>query len=224
MSSYGVVVPAYNAEATIAEALASITDQSVPPDKIIVVDDGSTDASATVAETFDPRITVIRQENAGPGAATTAGAAACQCRVLAFLDADDIWLPNKMAVQLAELDKCGGPTILGARMRQFRDGMQDEGSGKIQDGLTRSTMVLPAKIFDAVGPFVDPYERRGDLIDWLGRARHMGIEVKVLKSILALRRIHPGSLSYGRNQELDKAYLLAARAALLRNRSTKPGS
>lgn len=96
-----VIMPAYNAAATIARALASIAGQTLPPMEVIVVDDGSRDGTAEIAERFAAEIgaaklTVIRQQNKGAGAARNRAVDAATQPYLAFLDADDEWLPTKL--------------------------------------------------------------------------------------------------------------------------------
>lgn len=95
-----VIIPAYRAEATIERALRSVYAQSTPPDEIIVVDDGSPDDTAALVEREFPSVRVLRQANAGPAPARNAGAAAASGEWLAFLDADDTWLPGKLERQL----------------------------------------------------------------------------------------------------------------------------
>ena len=94
-SAYSVVIPAFNAEATLGETIRSALEQTVPPAEILVVDDGSTDGTDAVAAGFADRVRVIRQDNAGPGAATSRGLAAVETPFAATLDADDLWLPGK---------------------------------------------------------------------------------------------------------------------------------
>jgi glycosyltransferase involved in cell wall biosynthesis len=102
-----VIVPAYNAEATIERALASAAGQTVQPAEIIVVDDGSTDGTACRVEKFRMRsavpIRLFRQPNKGPGAARNAGAQSAQTDYIAFLDADDLWYPPKLERVLAAI-------------------------------------------------------------------------------------------------------------------------
>jgi glycosyltransferase involved in cell wall biosynthesis len=98
------VMPARNAARFIEQALRSILDQTVPPASIVVVDDGSTDETATIAGSLHPSITVVRRDHAGIGAARSAGVAATTTEFVAFLDADDLWLPHKLERQLALMD------------------------------------------------------------------------------------------------------------------------
>jgi glycosyltransferase involved in cell wall biosynthesis len=97
-----VVMPAYNAAATIAAALRSVEAQTVPPDEVIVVDDGSADGTAALVAKRFPRVRLIRQANAGCGQARNTGVRAAKGEWLAFLDADDLWLPRKLERQLSE--------------------------------------------------------------------------------------------------------------------------
>jgi glycosyltransferase involved in cell wall biosynthesis len=96
-----VIVPAYNAEATLAAALRSVLQQSVPPLEILVVDDGSSDGTSDVARRFSPEVRLIQQRNGGPGAARNAGIRAARGAWIGLLDADDTWLPTKLERQLA---------------------------------------------------------------------------------------------------------------------------
>jgi len=98
-----VVIPAYRARGTIDAAIASVLGQTVPPHEVIVVDDGSPDDVGDHVERHHPSVRVIRQANQGCGAARNTGAAAATGDWLAFLDADDAWLPGKLARQLREL-------------------------------------------------------------------------------------------------------------------------
>jgi glycosyltransferase involved in cell wall biosynthesis len=96
-----VVIPAFNAELTVHRALQSVLSQSAPIYEIIVVDDGSADRTISVAESFGDRVTIVAQENAGPSAARNLGANKATGGLLAFLDADDVWHPEKIKAQLS---------------------------------------------------------------------------------------------------------------------------
>ena len=110
-----VVIPAFNAEATIDETLRSVRSQSHDQLEIIVVDDGSTDDTLAIAERHadrDTRITIIRQDNAGVAAARNAGWQAARAEFIAFIDADDLWAPGKVERQLRAMIDGGERTGL----------------------------------------------------------------------------------------------------------------
>ncbi len=104
MQRISVIVPAYNASVTIVAALGSVLGQTRPADEVVVVDDGSQDGTAELVERELPQVRVLRQANAGPSAARNRAAAAAEGDWLAFLDADDLWLPHKLEAQLRALE------------------------------------------------------------------------------------------------------------------------
>jgi glycosyltransferase involved in cell wall biosynthesis len=105
--TYAAIIPVYNRPKLIAEAIASIQQQTIPLDEIIVVDDASTDRTPDAVETLarqDQRIRLLRlSANGGPGNARNQGIAATQCNWISFLDSDDRWLPHKQERQIAVL-------------------------------------------------------------------------------------------------------------------------
>lgn len=96
-----VVIPCYNKEAFLEETLASVFAQTLAPREVIVIDDGSTDASAEVAERHRPDIQLLRQSNAGESAARNRGIEEATWPWVALLDADDVWEPEKLERQAA---------------------------------------------------------------------------------------------------------------------------
>jgi glycosyltransferase involved in cell wall biosynthesis len=133
---FSVVIPAFNAAATLARAIESVRAQSWPAHEIIVVDDGSTDATAEIAAGFGDAVRLIRQQNSGVSVARNAGAAAASGDWLAFLDADDWYAPDRIKLHaewIAEdttLDFMTGDyeyrdetgTLLGTSMAQHESG------------------------------------------------------------------------------------------------------
>jgi glycosyltransferase involved in cell wall biosynthesis len=107
-----VVIPLYNKARYVRRALDSIAAQTFTDFEVIVVDDGSTDESASVVESYDDaRFRIVRQENAGPGAARNRGATEASGEMLAFLDADDEWLPRYLEASVQLLDETGAVTV-----------------------------------------------------------------------------------------------------------------
>ena len=98
-----VVIPAHNAGEHLGRALESVLAQTRPADEILVVDDGSTDNTAEVARSYGSAVTYLYQDQRGAGAARNRGIEAATGDWVAFLDADDEWLPEKLAVQCEHL-------------------------------------------------------------------------------------------------------------------------
>src|SRR5437773_3781756 len=99
-----VVIPTYNYARYLPEAIDSALAQTHAPLEVIVVDDGSTDDTPRVLAVYGDRIRVIRQANRGPGAARNTGIAAARGEYVGFLDADDVWLPRKLELQMARFE------------------------------------------------------------------------------------------------------------------------
>jgi glycosyltransferase involved in cell wall biosynthesis len=199
-AKFSVVIPVYNGERFLAEALESVFAQTLPPYEVIVVDDGSTDASAEVAGRFP--VTLIRQENRGPGAARNAGVAQCTGEYLAFLDADDIWLPEKLERQMALLVGAGTEAAISmthgrARLDATERNLESM-VGEDRIPLFRvlpSSWVVPLRFFGRVGPFDETY-RVGEDTDWLLRARRLGVTELVCDEPLFIRRFHDNNISW----------------------------
>ncbi len=110
-----VIVPAFNAESTIADTLSSVLDQSHPVEEVLVVDDGSTDGTREAVAGFDPRVRCISTPNRGVARARNRGLEEASGRWVAFVDADDRWLPGKVEAQLAALGQAGAPAAATTR-------------------------------------------------------------------------------------------------------------
>ena len=218
--AYSVVIPAYEAAATVGAAVDSILRQTVLPHEIIVVDDGSTDETASVASAIPGPITVVRRAHAGPGAATTAGLERVATPFVATLDADDLWLPEKIARQAAHFEADPGLAGVFTLGRLFIDGQppDPDGNGAVVRLWTRTTLLFRSDAAREVGAVHDLPGRLGEMVDWLARSRDLGQRHAMVEEILALRRIRRGSLSFGLDRDRSRGYLVAAHAALERRR------
>lgn len=103
MPLVSVIMPAYNSRLYIAAAIESVLEQDYEALELIVVDDGSSDGTPTEVRRFGERVRIIEQENAGPATARNTGVSAARGDLLAFIDADDVWLPGKISAQVEYL-------------------------------------------------------------------------------------------------------------------------
>ncbi len=128
-SVVSVIIPAYNAGPYLAEALDSVLHQTYPRREIIAIDDGSTDDTPRRLEAYRPCVTVLRQENAGIGAARNAGLRIAAGDYIAFLDHDDLWLPEKLEIQVSVATRNPASGMIVC------DGLQFDGSTILADRL-----------------------------------------------------------------------------------------
>jgi glycosyltransferase involved in cell wall biosynthesis len=153
-SEIDVVVPVFNGEAFVAKALQSIRQQTLPAGRIIISDDGSTDGTAQVAQSFariDSRITYLRLPHAGVSAARNAGISASSAQYIAFLDADDIWLPEKLECQVEVFERGGSETGFVHSSYFFVDAQGERLSGqRIVPPQRRGDVFMPLLLEDYV--------------------------------------------------------------------------
>jgi glycosyltransferase involved in cell wall biosynthesis len=191
MPSISVIVPVFNGQRFLAETLTSVFAQTQLPDEVIVVDDGSTDGSAAVARSFDG-VRCIRMEHAGQGAALNAGVGASRGDLLAFLDADDRWLPDKLARQLAALARNPELELLFGHARQFVEStspLSREIDGRVLPARLPSAMIVRRAAWERVGAFSTEWAL-GGVVEWCLRAEEVGIKSEVLDALVYERRIH----------------------------------
>jgi glycosyltransferase involved in cell wall biosynthesis len=126
MSLVSVIIPAYNAASCITECLESVLVQTHRDLEVIVVDDGSTDATGDLANAVrDPRIQVLRQTNRGAAAARNAGLSRCRGDYVQYLDADDLLSPRKIEKQLAALERSPTTAIASCPWAKFTHSVRD---------------------------------------------------------------------------------------------------
>lgn len=222
MTTVSVIIPAFEAARTLRETLESIVRQTVPVAEVIVVDDGSRDATSDVARGFGIA-RVLRQENAGPGAALNAGTAMATGTVLIFLDADDLLTEDAIAAHLQAL--VAHPEWDGS-FGHFEEFIcPSEGADAARRFLPKQRQpcwlagggALRADAFRRIGPF-DAQLRAGNWIDWMDRAKLAGLRFGMLEATVLRRRLHSGSLSMQDGIKGGKGLIMAARNALLRRR------
>jgi glycosyltransferase involved in cell wall biosynthesis len=217
LPTISVVIPAYNAEAWIADTLTPILGQTAPPLEVIVVDDGSTDGTPSELERFLARITVIRQRNQGCGAALNSGFAAAKGDYVAMVGADDVWETDKLQRQLAALQRDPAVDVSFCHARYF--GLDDTeyerppGIGRLdavqfteamyeRNLIAASTSLIRRTLYERLGGFRD-YLLGEDYEFWM-RALRAGAAFHYEPRLLVKLRRHGDNLT-GRLLETREA-------------------
>lgn len=217
-SLVSAIIPAYNCGRFVAEAVQSVLDQDYPAKEVIVINDGSADDTLSVLRGFGSAIHLIDQKNGGPPAARNAGLQAVRGDYIAFLDADDVWLPGKLAAQVAYLE--ANPDVGTVFMAwqvwrpdadgRFRKPVSDAASpdlsiDEIRSGwlynrllfdceILTTTVMLRSSIVRKIGAF-DTTMFNGDDYDYWLRASRVA-EIHKLKRVGALYRMLSDSISH----------------------------
>jgi glycosyltransferase involved in cell wall biosynthesis len=207
-----VVIPVYNGLPYLLDAMASARAQTYRETEVVVVDDGSTDGSGDAAAALDG-VRVARQANRGVAAARNAGIAASRGEVIAFLDADDLAAPERVALQVAAITSGGHDAAFG-HVVQFSIDAAGERLDRAPEPAKLPTVCTVTRAAAArIGPFNEAY-RTGDFIDWWARAEELGIRATMLPETVGWRRLHQRNM--GRETASRAGYLDVVRAARAR--------
>ena len=217
-----VIVPAYNAGKYIGEALQSILDQSIPVDEIIVIDDGSTDNTKEVVSNFPVRY--FYQTNKGTAAALNAGIEQSSGDYLAFLDADDIWMQQRLYLQLEAFEKDPSLDMVFGLMQQFispelpaeEQNKIEVNTAEVVVGIHKSAWLIKREAFLRVGLFAGGFLLE-EFTDWYARSKEKKLHESVVQQVVAKRRIHQSNTSRV-HKNLKQDYPRILKAALDRRR------
>jgi glycosyltransferase involved in cell wall biosynthesis len=220
------IIPVYNGEAYLAEAIESVLAQTFPSIELIVVDDGSTDASAAIIRSFGPTLRGIQQPNQGVGAALNTGIEAAAGNCFAFLDADDLWSRDKTERQYALLDAEPGLDAVFGMAVAFHSPELDAAARKKffcpsepMPGYSKSAMLIRRAAFFRAGRFSTAWQM-GDFIEWYGRAKDTGLKTAMLPEVVFRRRVHAAN-STTRQAARQQQYAQILKAALDRRRKAR---
>jgi hypothetical protein len=208
-----VLVPAYNGDAFLRDALRSVVRQTATSWEAIVVDDGSTDDTSAIAReeaAAHPRIHYVRQDNHGTQTARNTALARARGEWIALLDQDDVWAPRKLEKQLALLERFPDANLLFTNYTDW-DGTRDLRlryrpgrplpAGDVTEGLAgsclfqASTVLVPRALVSAVGGFDPAYHFSGDWHLWLKLALRHSIEARGTREALMRYRVWGGNES-----------------------------
>jgi glycosyltransferase involved in cell wall biosynthesis len=217
-----VIIPVYNCEKYLGQAIESVLSQTHPPSEVIVVDDGSTDHSARVAKGYET-VRYVFKPNGGASSALNRGVELAGGNLLAFLGSDDLWVKDKLALQIAAMSSHPEfDMVFGYTQQFYSEELENSLRGRIscpaepQPGYGAGEMLVTRAAFSKVGLF-DAKWRLGEFIDWYAKAMEMGLRSLMLNEIVYRRRLHTSNLGITkRDYQMD--YVRILKAALDRRR------
>lgn len=220
-----VVVPVHNCQRYLTQALRSVLDQTYRHLEVVVVDDGSTDGTPEILGRMShPALRSIRHSHAGTAAALNRGIEETDGALVSFLDADDLWTPTKLALQVAALARDRQLDLVFGHLRQFHSPELTAAqratiacTARPIPGVHRGTMLIRREVLVGVGPFSSAW-RVCEFVDWYARAMALGLRSVVLPDVVMLRRLHSSNSTLSA-PETRVEYVRIARAALHRRRA-----
>jgi glycosyltransferase involved in cell wall biosynthesis len=207
-SSVAALVPVWNGAAFLAQALESILAQVPAVDEVLVVDDGSSDESAALAESFGPRVRCLRRPHRGLAATRNEAVRSSRSDLIAFLDSDDLWPPGRLSLLLRALEENPDCGIAQGRLQRLVRSAAPPGWELVNESWRApnlSTALIRRSAFATVGPF-DEGLSPGDDVDWLLRARELGVREARVDSITLHYRRHEANLT--NDVAMDRSSLL----------------
>ena len=191
------IVPVFNGERFLKEALDNIFKQSYRPLEVIVVDDGSSDGTKAIATSYGDKVRYLWQTNAGPWVARNLGIRSTNGEFVAFLDADDLWHSEKLARHMAQFQERPELDVSVCMIQNFwvpelleeERKFRDDRRSKPIPGYSCPGIVVRRSQFKNVG-FFDKDLRHAAATDWFLRASRKGTVVELLPETLVFRRIH----------------------------------
>jgi glycosyltransferase involved in cell wall biosynthesis len=195
-----VIIPVYNGEKYLAEAIESVLSQTQKPYEIIIVDSKSQDNTEKIARSYH-QIHYIRKSGQGLANARNMGIDVSRGDLVAFLDHDDLWTSNKLEVQVGHLINNPKIQYVNALVKLFlepgctlRHGYTRESLSRVMVGRTPGTLVARKPLFDRIGGFSADFVIGCD-VEWFTRAKDNNIPMTVIPEVLLYKRLHNTNLS-----------------------------
>lgn len=199
-----VIIPVYNGEQFLAQAIESVLDQSYKEIEIIVVDDGSTDNTAQIANSFQENIRYTYQSNSGPSAARNHGIKIAKGEAIAFLDIDDMWSQDKLEIHASYLAANPSVDIVQGLIQQItisEEQLKNQASFEIASQpyqfINLGSAMYRKLVFDKIG-LLDETLKYAEDFDWFLRAWENNISKVVLDRVMLFYRKHDGNMTKGK--------------------------
>ncbi|CAB4914285.1 unannotated protein [freshwater metagenome] len=222
-NSYALLMTVKNAEKYLAETLDSVFAQTLLPQEIRIVDDNSTDSTLEIIESYGPRIVVTKNANAGMAETYNLAIPLVKTEFIAFLDGDDLWLPDKAKRQIDFLVENPQYDVVCSSVLNFRKlnekDIAYEASREFGPSRLFTASTFRKESFDKFGLLDTSVGHFGWLYEWWSRANEQGIKCGEIEEVLFHRRIHDSN-SWVRDRELgNKTIIEIARRNIERRKN-----
>lgn len=187
-----VIIPVYNGIPFIKDALESVLAQTITIDEVICIDDASEDGTYDFISTEYPKVKLLRNEqNQGPSYSRNRGIEIAKGDLIAFLDADDIWEPNKTEWQLEQFHKDNSLEVIGGLCEYFKSSENTSREIIMRPHFNAylGLLLIKRSVFDTVGVF-DNSLRLSEDQDWFLRIRESEIKIKIVEKTILYYRVH----------------------------------
>ncbi|PKN53585.1 MAG: glycosyltransferase family 2 protein [Deltaproteobacteria bacterium HGW-Deltaproteobacteria-13] len=224
-----VIIPVFNAEKYVAEAIGSVLSQTYKNMELICINDKSTDHSFSILESFENKIILINNENnCGTAESRNKGIRIARGEFLAFIDNDDIWESHKLEVQMNEFRIHPALDVSFSYMQSFISPELSEKAPNLRycpsepiPGYIPSTIVVKRTSLAKAGYF-DSRWKNGESVDWMFKAKEAGLNFGVVDQVLVKRRIHETNKGVLDSATSKNEYLKIIRESVNRRRKNKP--
>lgn len=221
-----IIIPVYNGESYLVETIKSVLNQTYKTFEIIIVDDGSTDGSAAIIKNFSVPIRYFFQSNSGTAAARNFGIDKAKGSFFTFLDQDDLWLEDKLSLQISAFKNDSKLDIVFGQIKQFYSPEVDElfrqsnrCSSSLMPGYLPSAMLIKREAFFNVGLFESNWQI-GEWANWFIRASEQKLKMMMLPELVAMRRIHAANKGVLQRKSITE-YVHILKASLDRRRTSR---
>ncbi len=201
-----VIIPVYNGGRFLKQALESVLNQTYQKLEVIVIDDGSTDNTKDIVDSFST-ISYIYQENKGVASARNKAISIANGEYVTFVDADDIIVENKVELQLLCLENNAEVDICICNLENFVDPnfqhlIKEHEHFLNNEKISYMNMMVRRNLFAKVGLFNERYKHSSDF-EWITRAKDLNFKVEILPDVLQKRRLHNSNISVVARKDND---------------------
>ncbi len=230
-----VIIPAYNGEDFLGEAVESINKQTYQPLEIIIVDDGSTDKTAEIAKGLNGNVKYLYQAHSGgPATGRNRGIREAQGELIAFLDQDDLFSEDKLALQVSKMKEQPKLDVVLGRTQKLRLREVKNEKYELEKYFQPNVSLMPASalfrksVFGKVGLFDEGMKYYGNDYDWFMRARELGVLLLIQKETTLFWRMHNNNQSHDKSirdlsQGRNHAFMEVIKKSLDRRRQRGHG-